>query len=49
MASATARAAERLKSHATTMVFSSNGREGELSGKTKVGRPDPKMIASAYH
>ena len=49
MASATALAAKRPKSHATTTVFNSNGPKGWLSGNTSVGRPDPKMMASAYH
>ena len=48
-ASETARAAARLKSQATRAVPSSNGRGRGLSGKTRVGRPDPKINASAYH
>jgi hypothetical protein len=49
MASAIARAAVRLKSHATTTVLSSNDFVRGRSGKTRVGLPDPKITASAYH
>src|ERR1019366_8976264 len=47
--SAIARAALRLKSHAITIVLSSNGRGCSFSGRIKVGFPDLNMIASAYH
>ena len=46
---AIARAALRLKSHAITIVLSSNGRGCSFSGRIKVGFPDLNMIASAYH
>jgi len=32
-----------------TTVRSSKGRERGVSGKMRVGRPDPKITASAYH
>ncbi len=49
-ASATARVAGRLKSHATTTVSSAKLRSlFQVSGKMIVGRPEPKIIDSAYH
>ena len=49
-ASATARAAGRLKSHAIATVSSIGAPpRREASGSTRVGRPEPNMTVSAYH
>src|SRR5215472_10609345 len=50
IASATARAAGRLKSQATITVSSAyDPIRFRVWGKTTVGHPEPKMIDSAYH
>src|SRR5215510_4384313 len=50
IASAIARVAGRLKSQATITVSSANDPiRFRVCGKTTVGRPEPKMMDSAYH
>ena len=50
IASAIARVAGRLKSQATITVLSAKGAVRlRVCGRTMVGRPEPKMIDSAYH